>query len=230
MVLLETAFFPPVSYFAAIAEDFTLSDDGVKSFIPSRVKIEACETYQKQSYRNRCRIYAAGGPQNLNVPVVHEGGTSSLPIREIRVDYSTPWLMRMKRAIVSAYETSAWFDYYKDDIFDILDGMPERLFDLNMALLRFFLKKIGIPADICLTDSYRRVGETVPGECDLRNVIHPKRLNDILVRNGLEKPYFQVFAGKYGFVPDLSIMDLLFNEGSESISYVKKHLIINPRK
>lgn len=190
--------------------------------MPACVRIEACETYQKQSYRNRCRIYAAGGPQNLNVPVVHGGGTISLPIREIRIDYSTPWLVRMKRAIVSAYETSAWFDYYKDDVFSILDGMPERLFDLNMELLRFFLKKAGIPADICLTDSYRRAGEDVPGECDLRGVIHPKRPNGILARAGLEKPYFQVFAGKHGFVPDLSIMDLLFNEGPESISYLKR--------
>ena len=188
--------------------------------------MEACETYQKQSYRNRCRIYAADGPQNLNVPVVHENGTSSLPIREIRVDYSTPWLMRMKRAVISAYETSAWFDYYRDDLFAILDGKPEKLFDLNLKLIEFFLKKTGIPAEIHFTEVFRKPGDAgFPGR-DLRGVIHPKRPNGILNEAKLEKPYFQVFSQKYGFISDLSIMDLLFNEGPESISFLKN---LSPR-
>ena len=106
MLLLETAFMPPVSYFAAIAEEFTLSYEKVVSLVPARLRLEACENYQKQSYRNRCRIYAAGGVESLTLPVVHEGGTSSLPIREIKVDWDRDWLPRMERAIVSAYESS----------------------------------------------------------------------------------------------------------------------------
>ena len=77
----------------------------------------------------------------LDVPVVHEGGTCSLPIREIRVDYSRPWLTRMERAIVSAYESSAYFDYYKDELFAILDSRTDTLLDLNTSILRFFLAK-----------------------------------------------------------------------------------------
>ena len=110
---------------------------------PSVVYIEACENYQKQSYRNRCRFYAADGVQPLSFPVVHEGGTYKHPVNEIRVDYSTPWLLQHKRAIVSAYRTSAYFEYYQDELFDILDSRPERLLDLNMALLRFFIEKTG---------------------------------------------------------------------------------------
>ena len=218
MLLLETAFMPPVSYFAAIAEDFTLSYGRVVSLVPARLRLEACENYQKQSYRNRCRIYAAGGVESLTLPVVHEGGTSSLPIREIRVDWSRDWLPRMERAIVSAYESSPYFEYYRDSLFDILESRPEKLFDLNIRLIHYFLGKIGISADIDFTTEYERPGETAPGIRDLRGIIHPKRPSILKT----EKPYWQVFAAKYGFKSDLSVMDLLFNEGPDSISYLKK--------
>jgi hypothetical protein len=214
-VLFSVAYFPPVEYFAAIARDFAIAAN------PSLVYIEGSENYQKQSYRNRCRFYAADGVQTLSVPVVHENGTYQLPIREIKIDYSTPWLIRTQRAIVSAYETSAYFDYYKDDLFSIMDSHPERLFDLDMALIHFFLDKTGILADIRITDDFAPAGSDKYG-LDLREAIHPKRSNNILKTLKLEKPYFQVFAQKYGFIPNLSIMDLLFNEGPESIIYLKK--------
>ena len=221
MLLLETAFMPPVSYFAAIAEEFTLSYGRVVSLVPARLRLEACENYQKQSYRNRCRIYAAGGVESLTLPVVHEGGTSSLPIREIRVDWSRDWLPRMERAIVSAYESSPYFEYYRDSLFDILESRPEKLFDLNIRLIHYFLGKIGISAYIDFSTEYERPGETAPGIRDLRGIIHPKRPSILQT----EKPYWQVFAAKYGFKSDLSVMDLLFNEGPDSISYLKKFKI-----
>ncbi len=194
---------------------------------PSVIYIEACENYQKQSYRNRCRFYAADGVQTLSFPVVHEGGTHKHPVSEVKIDYSTPWLIQHQRAIVSAYRTSAYFEYYQDELFAVLDSRPERLLDLNMSLLRFFVDKIGIKADIRLTSVYSPDG-TLTGpdgevlDCeDLREVIHPKRPNSILKDLSLEKPYFQVFAQKYGFKEDLSVMDLLFNEGPDSILYLK---------
>ena len=195
---------------------------------PSIVYIEACENFQKQSYRNRCRFYAADGVQALSFPVVHEAGTHKLPISEIKVDYSTPWVQQHKRAIVSAYRTSAYFEYYQDELFAILDSRPATLFELNFALIRFFVEKTGIKVDLRLTHDYSREGMVVAEDgtsviCeDLREVIHPKRPNAILSSMGLEKPYFQVFARKYGFKSDLSIMDLLFNEGPDSIMYLKK--------
>ena len=221
--LLSTAYFPPVSYFAAMAEEMEgLSNrmDGSSSLelSPSIVYIEACENYQKQSYRNRCRFYAADGVQALSFPIVHEGGTHKLPISEIKVDYSTPWLLQHKRAIVSAYRTSAYFEYYQDELFDILESRPERLLDLNMSILRFFIKKTGLSVDLRLTEDFSKE----PPCDDLREVIHPKRPNTILADMGLEKPYFQVFSRKYGFKSDLSIMDLLFNEGPDSILYLKR--------
>ena len=192
---------------------------------PSVVYMEACENYQKQSYRNRCRFYAGDGVQALSFPIIHEAGTHKLPISQIKVDYSTPWVQQHKRAIVSAYRTSAYFEYYQDELFEILDSRPEKLFDLNMALIRFFIEKTGIKVDLRFTSDYSPQG-LVEGSSviceDLREVIHPKRPNDILTSLDLEKPYFQVFARKYGFKSDLSVMDLLFNEGPDSIMFLKK--------
>lgn len=235
--LFTTAYLPPVSYLAAIAEEMDgLSNrtDGDSSLelTPSVIYIEACENYQKQSYRNRCRLYAADGVQDLNIPVVHEGGTHKLPISEIRIDWSKAWLQQHERAIISAYRTSAYFEYYMDEFFAIYAEKPEKLIDLNTSLLRFMLDKTGISAEIRFTSEFSRDGIIFPApgdnptkeiHCtDLREVIHPKRPNSILADLGLEKPYFQVFAQKHGFQSDLSAIDLLFNEGPDSIVYLKK--------
>ena len=192
-------------------------DDSSLELSPSVVYIEACENFQKQSYRNRCRFYGAEGVQMLSFPILHEGGTHKIPITEIKVDYKTPWVQQHERAIVSAYGMSAYFDYYKDELFAILEAGHERLFDLNLALIRFFIEKTGIKVDLRLTQDYERE----PQMEDLRESIHPKRPNTILSDLELEKPYFQVFAPKYGFQSDLSIMDLLFNEGPDSILFLK---------
>ena len=192
-------------------------DDSSLELSPSVVYIEACENFQKQSYRNRCRFYGAEGVQTLSFPILHEGGTHKIPISEIKIDYKTPWVQQHERAIISAYGMSAYFDYYKDELFAILEAGHERLFDLNLALMRFFIEKTGIMVDLRLTEDYERE----PQMEDLREVIHPKRPNTILSELDLEKPYFQVFAPKYGFQSDLSIMDLLFNEGPDSILFLK---------
>ena len=231
--LLSTAYFPPVSYFAAMAQEM----DGLKrnrhdgdsshELSPSVVYIEVCENYQKQSYRNRCRFYAADGVQTLSFPVVHEGGTHKLPISEIRIDWSKPWLIQHKRAIISAYRTSAYFEYYQDELFGILDCRHERLIDFNMDILKFFIEKTGLAIDLRLTEEYSRDAVITAADgtqtvCDdLREIIHPKRPDTILKDLHMEKPYFQVFAPKYGFRSNLSIMDLLFNEGPDSICYLK---------
>ena len=217
-MLLNTAYFPPIGYFALMAKEFTLSPDRVN---PSIVYIEACENYQKQSYRNRCRYYAGDGVQTLSFPIVHtDGSHNNIPIREVRVDYTTDWVTRHKRAIESAYKMSAYFDYYADELFDILDSHPDTLFSLNMQITGFFIGKAGLAVDLRETDTFCPYGSDMYGD-DFREKIHPKRPDTILHDMNLEKPYFQVFSGKYGFIPNLSVMDLLFNEGPDSILYLK---------
>lgn len=200
--------------------------DSSLELAPSVIYIEAKENYQKQSYRNRCLFYAADGVQTLSFPIIHEGGTHKIPISDIRIDWSKPWLLQHKKAIISAYRTSAFFEYYQDELFAIMDRRHERLIDLNMDILRFFLDKTGIAADVRMTEDYSRNGSVVWNGSevicdDLRETIHPKRPDGILSGLKLDKPYFQVFANKHGFKPNLSIMDLLFNEGPNSILYLK---------
>ena len=197
MPTLTIAWFPPVEYFALLAKY-------------SSVYMEACENYQKQSYRNRCRIYAADGVQDLHFPVRHRGGTFSLPIREIEVDYSTPWVEKAERCIETAYRSSPFFEYYRDELFAILDAHPETLWELDMRIIRFFMEKIGLRTEIVPTESY------AAAHLD----IHPKRPNAILQEQGLDRPYYQVFADRGGFVPNLSVMDLLFNEGPASLEFI----------
>ena len=211
-MLLTSAYCPPISWFALAARDFTLSHDRV---IPSEVVIEAAENYRKQSYRTRCRIAAAGGVETLSVPIVHDA--PKMPILSVRIDYSTPWLVRTERAIDSAYRTSAWFDYYRDSLYNIMESGEESLFNYNLSLIRYFLDKTGIACNISLTDSFKKDAED-----DFRYAIDPKKPDTVLKDMGMEKPYFQVFSCKYGFKENLSVMDLLFNEGPDSLSWLKK--------
>lgn len=218
MVLLTTAYFPPIEYLAAIANECRFNP-GMTEVEPAVVYIEACEHYVKQSWRNRCRFYAADGAQTLNFPVRHED--FGKPISQMRIDWKTDWLTRHERAIISAYRTSPYFEYYQDELFAILDSRPELMLDFNTQILKFFLRKTGIPTDIRFTSEWEAV--TIEGHkvTDLREAIHPKRPNSILKDLGLERPYWQVFSPKHGFIPGLSIMDLLFNEGPDSICYLK---------
>ena len=129
MEVLSIAYFPPISYFSLL--------------LRGEILLEANENYQKQSWRNRCNILTANGVEALQVPVVHKDGTFRHPIREIEVDYSRDWLTRQKRAIDSAYMSSAYFEYYRDALYAVLDSKPDTLWNLDLAVLDFFLAAYG---------------------------------------------------------------------------------------
>ena len=213
-MLLTTAYFPPVAWFALLARDMTLSPDRVS---PSTVFLEACENYQKQSYRNRSYILAGDGVQMLQVPVVH---AESMGITQVRVDYSTSWLVRTERSLDAAYYTSAYYEYYRDELFERMEERPALLWDWNLSLIRFLLEKTGVACNLVPTSFF--VAPAAAGPDDYRAVIHPKRADTILSSLGLERPYYQVFADRFGFMPDLSVLDLLFNEGPDALLWLKK--------
>lgn len=230
MILLSTAYFPPIEYLAVIADGCRFSP-GSSVVEPAVVYLEACEHYVKQSWRNRCRFYAADGAQTLNYPVCHED--FGKPISQVRIDWKTDWLTRHERAIVSAYRTSPYFEYYQDELFAILEGRAGLMLDFNTEILKFLLRKCGIPAEIRFTTEWTAPDLKMrdpelpdmktpdgPPVLDLRETIHPKRPNTIMEDLGLDRPYWQVFSPKHGFIPGLSVMDLLFNEGPDSISHL----------
>ena len=157
--VLTTAYLPPVEYF------FVLANSG-------RVLIEQHEAYQKQSWRNRCRILATGGPEDLSIPVVKEERLSR-PIRDIRIDYGEPWLQHHIRAFAAAYNHSAFYDYYADDLIPILESRPAFLFDLNMALLEKLMGLLALDTPIALTDSFVKDYSSV----EEKNVSLPRKQN-----------------------------------------------------
>ena len=209
--LLTTAYLPPVEYFFAIAHS-------------GRVWIEQWENYQKQSWRNRCRILAAGGPEDLSIPVVKEERRSR-PIRDIRIDYSEPWLQQHIRSFSAAYNASAYYDYYADELIPILERRPVFLFDLNLALLEKLLDLLDLQVPIALTEAF------VKDFCffDGRDRIQPKyKGKSLLAEYGREQAYYQVFVNRNpfelvmpgsdraSFIPNLSILDLLSAEGPDA--------------
>ena len=207
-LLLSSAYFPPVEYFAAIAKY-------------GGALVEACENYQKQSYRNRCTILTANGKMNLNIPVLRGGDslTHSIPIADIGIDYQENWPVRHIRAMEAAYRNSPFFEYYIDDISAILLKKEKSLFALNISLTRLILSFCGIKAEIGLTEEFV-ADYTGTDVADFRNRIHPKNRQPSLLKEwGKEKPWWQVFAPQ-GFVSGLSIVDLLFNEGPNAISFL----------
>ena len=213
-MLLSTAYFPPVAWLALAAREMTLSPDRV---LPSTVQLEACENYQKQSYRNRCNILAGDGVQMLQVPVVHG---ADMAVTRVRVDYSTPWVVRTQRALDTAYETSAYYYYYRDELFSLLEAQPQTLWELNLSTIRFLLEKTGIACELSPTVAF--IGPDSEAD-DYRFSLHPKKEDSVLAQMGLDKPYYQVFRDRMGgFTPKLSCLDLLFNEGPDSILWLKQ--------
>ena len=210
-MLLASAYFPPVEYFALLARDFIPGSPAGDTSI----YIEACEHFVKQSWRTRCRILGPNGPEILQVPVVHDG---TRLMRDLRVEYSTPWMVRTERALEAAYQSSPFFEHYADGLFAILESQPGTLLELNTALTRHILDRLGIDVPLRLTEAYVPEGG-VPD--DYRSVIHPKRDNTVLRDLGLGRPYYQVFSQKFGFTPGLSILDLLFNEGPDAQLFLK---------
>lgn len=200
--VLTTAYLPPVDWFRAAARS-------------GKVLIEQHEIYQKQSWRSRCRILTAQGPKTLSIPVLRDG-THKIPIRDAKIDYSERWNLDHKRSLEAAYNSSAFFEYYKDDIFAIIDGRETFLFDLNLKLTELLLQLVGIKADIGFTDSF--LPEYPVG--DLRECLQPKYHGDGPFDHKKEKTWFQVFPSDGTFVPCLSVIDLLSAEGPNSTEFL----------
>lgn len=200
--LLSTAYFPPISYFSLL----TLN-------IP--VLIEMYETYARQTYRNRCIILGASGPQKMSVPV-KKGSSHKVPVSEIEIDYQTRWQQIHLRSIESAYKNSPYYDFYATGLLEIIDSGIISLLDLNMKLLNKLLGIMHIECNPVFTQSFEKPSGSL---FDLRYAISPKG-NDPAKYSSQFPRYNQVFSDRYGFVPDLSILDLLFNMGPGSRDYL----------
>lgn len=196
--LFSTAYFPPIAYMAALVRC-------------TDAAIEVMETFPKQTYRNRMEILTAGGVRVLTVPVLRSNHSRT---EEVAIDYKDRWNVVHMRTLTAAYAASPYFMYYKDDIEALLMRRYERLVDINDAVLNWLLAKLKVQCRITHTDDYR---PEEGGEEDYRNRFTPKKPYST---EGMS-PYYQVFADRMEFVPNLSIMDLLMNLGPEAKNYLE---------
>ncbi len=198
-VLLSSAYLPPIEYFSSIINS-------------EKQLIEKHETYKKQTYRNRCRILGPNGILTLTIPINKPNGNHT-KINEITISYLENWQQIHWRSIESSYNSSPFFLYYKEELKEIYQKKHKYLFDLNNDFLKLISEFIGIEFTINLTSKFVNNPTNI---LDLRNIISPKKLSqkiDFI-------KYSQVFANKFGFTPNLSIIDLLFNIGPEAIDYL----------
>ena len=207
MLVLPTTYFGPISYYAAL-------------YHAPEVMIEAQEHYMKQTYRTRCRIASPNGPQWLTIPVVHDDASHSA-IRDIEISGHGNWQHLHWQALWTAYEGSPFFEFYADDIRPFYEKTYRFLFDFTEGLRQTMCQLLGISPHVELTSQYNANPE---GFEDLRTLINPK--NPIPDKLFFPQPYYQTFRDKLGFLPNLSIVDLLFNMGPESVLVLRDSLKI----
>ena len=200
-LVIELHYFPGVYWFALAAKS-------------NELILEAHEHYTKQTFRNRCYILAANKIDRLSVPVVN--GKKDDPVTAVRIDYRQKWQNQHWRAIASAYGKAPFFEFYEDIFKQLIYSNEEFLFSLNKKIAMACLQMLQLPVKTRHSDSY--LNKYGAGFTDKRDKILPNRANGTVTAIA----YPQLFSEK--FVPGLSILDLLFNEGSNAPALVCKQL------
>ena len=199
-VILSSAYFGPIQYYS-------------KLFRYDEIGIERYDNYVKQTYRNRCVIMTTNGSQALTIPIEGFDGTKCL-MRDIRISDHGNWRHLHLNALESAYGVSPYYEFYIDDIRPFFERRWNYLYDFNMEICIKMCDFIDIHPHVIPTEEYVKSDEAD----DYRDAIRPKHpLPDACFTS---RSYYQVYQQKYGFMENLSILDLLFNMGPESIFYL----------
>lgn len=199
-IILSTAYLAPIQYYSKLLKY-------------DKVIIEKYENFIKQTYRNRCVIYGANGPLSLSIPVSKDNPKEL--IKDIKIDYNTNWQKIHWKSIESAYMSSPFFEYYLDELMPFYQKEYKFLIDFNVELQQLISELIEVDYDLDFTSDYifpKDLQEIV----DFREKILPKK--QIVDPDFKSIEYNQVFTEKKGFQANLSIIDLLFNEGPNTIN------------
>lgn len=202
-ILLSTAYFAPIEWYWQMCH-------------AERCMVEHYDNFQKQTYRNRCRIATEAGVQDLVIPIEREHGQKTL-MRDIRISDHGAWRRQHWNAICSAYGESAFFDYLADDLHPFYERRYEFLVDFNADLCRTICNMIDIKPSFEYTSHYI-ADPLAEGLTDYRNFIRPKHPQP--TAGFKPRPYYQVYSEKTGFLPNLSILDLVMNLGHEAVMYL----------
>lgn len=201
-LLIQPTFFGPVIQYVAMASQTDLL-------------FEKQDNFQKQTYRNRCYIYGANGKQLLTVPILHSRSMGRQKTKEVRIDNSYAWQKIFIKSLESSYRSSPYFEFYEDDIMEVFEKPFTFLLDLNIKGQEIMSSCLQLDQKIFYTDTYKEVYTDIE---DYRFLVEAKKepVYDF-------KSYTQVFDNKYGFIANLSILDLLFHEGTNALTYLEAH-------
>lgn len=198
--ILPIFYLPPIGYFSKIQE---LNPDFL---------LEQFEHFPKQTYRNRASIYSPNGKLDITVPVVR-GSKMRTPLKDVKISYDFNWQRLHWMSLESCYRSSAYFEFYEDEFALFYNKRFDFLFDYNFELLQWLTKKMKLTIEYKSTNEY--IDDLEPS-LNHREMMSPKKISDS-VNN---KPYYQVFEDKHQFIPNLSIVDLLFNQGPQARLYL----------
>ena len=198
-ILIHPGYFPSISHFVAIAQS-------------DLVTFEMDDNFQKQTNRNRMYIYSPNGIQLLNIPIKHSK-IAHQKTKDVKLETAFDWQKQHFKSLEAAYRTSPFFEYFEDDIAPIFQKKHTFLMDLNLETMSVVSKCLGLEFDYNETAEYFH---EVTDKIDWRGLINGKKDTSVF------EPYTQVFGEKYGYLNNLSILDLLFNEGRYALDYLKK--------
>ena len=201
-LLLHPTYFSPIVQYVGLAK-------------ADQVIFEVEDNYQKQTYRTRCYIYGANGKQLLNIPVQHNN--KSRKTKDILIDNSVPWQKQHLRAIQAAYRSSPYFEFYEEEFVLLFKNEPQFLLDFSFTCMELVLEMLQLEISFTKTTAYFNEYSDV---VDLRLLAEAKSQKKYKLN-----PYTQVFSDKYGFMENLSILDLLFMEGPNALNYLENQLI-----
>ncbi|WP_299252152.1 WbqC family protein [uncultured Lacinutrix sp.] len=203
-ILIHPTYFPTIATFVAITK-------------ADHVVLETQDNYQKQTYRNRSYIYAANGKLQLSVPVIFSQKNRQ-KYSEVQIANDYKWQDNHWKSLESAYRTSPFYEYYIDELQPLFTETFNSILEFNMKCLEVICECLQLEINITKTEVFEREPENIK---DYRGLVNAKKENIIAL-----EPYNQVFYTKHGYINNLSILDLLFNEGPNTISYLESQNIL----
>lgn len=204
-IVIHPTYFPNIAHFIAMANAV-------------EVVFELDDNFLKQTYRNRTYVYGANGKLGLNIPVIHTQKNRQ-KYRDVKIYNQDHWQSLHWKSLLSAYRTSPFFEYYEDELQSLFTEKAEFLLDFNLKCFDVICDCLQLELNTSKTETYEKL---IEDKTDFRHLVNAKKQ----VAYDFE-PYTQVFSNKHGFIPNLSILDLLFNEGPNALNYLESQNIIS---